>query len=182
TRTLSGIDFQALYRINDTSVGDFNINLSATKLLKGTQASSGLYTEIAAANNAFFNTPNAGDILATNGRRPEWRSNASVTWFAGNYTSSINGTFIGKTKDLSATNDITGDPYVVDSWFVVNTSVTYAFDGEGAYENLDGLRVKVGLNNVFDKAPPLADENLNFFTGLHNAMGRYGYIDVKYEF
>ena len=182
TRTLSGIDFQALYRINDTSVGDFNINLSATKLLKGTQASSGLYTEIAAANNAFFNTPNAGDILATNGRRPEWRSNASVTWFAGNYTSSINGTFIGKTKDLSATNDITGKPFVVDSWFVVNTSVTYAFDGEGAYENLDGLRVKVGLNNVFDKAPPLADENLNFFTGLHNAMGRYGYIDVKYEF
>ncbi|MDB4219497.1 hypothetical protein OAI34_06885 [Emcibacteraceae bacterium] len=35
---------------------------------------------------------------------------------------------------------------------------------------------------AFGKAPPLADENLNFFKGLHNAMVRYGYIDVVYEF
>jgi len=35
---------------------------------------------------------------------------------------------------------------------------------------------------AFVKAPPLADENLNLFNGLYNAMSRYGYIDVVYEF
>jgi hypothetical protein len=35
---------------------------------------------------------------------------------------------------------------------------------------------------AFAKAPTLDDENLNFFNGLQNAMGRYGYIDVVYEF
>ena len=179
-RTLSGIDFQAIYRLNDTSAGDFNFNLSATKLLKGDQEASGLFDEIAAANNPFFTTSLAGDILATNGRRPKWRANGSVTWFAGDFTTAINGTFIGKTEDLSATQNDTAEPFVVDSWFTLNTSVAYDFDsGNGT---LDGLRVKLGINNLFDAEPPLADEAFGYFTTLHNAMGRYGYVDLKYEF
>lgn len=180
-RTLSGIDFQAIYRLNDTSIGDFNINLSATKLINGEQAASGLFDEIAAANNPFFNTPLAGDILATNGRRPKWRANGSVTWFAGDFTTALNGTFIGKTEDLSATQNDTADPFVVDSWFTLNASVTYDFSNSGN-GNFDGLRVKLGMNNVFDAEPPLADEAFGFFTTLHNALGRYGYVDLRYEF
>ncbi len=177
SRVTKGIDLAAIYRINDTSVGDFIFNIGATKLLKAEQAAGGDAAIINALNNPFVFVTAGGDLLQKNGRRPKWKASGSVSWFYENFTTTLFGSYVGAVNDTSAKNS-DGDFWKVDSWFTTNATVAYNFD-QGS---LEGLQIKFGMNNIFDKAPPLADENLGFFTGLHNAYGRYGYVDLRYTF
>ena len=51
---------------------------------------------------------------------------------------------------------------------------------------LDGLKVTIGANNVFNRLPPLAVNafpNTNADVGTYDgAIGRMFYIDAKYSF
>lgn len=179
-RVTKGIDLAVIYRVNDTSVGDFVFNVGATKLLKADQTSGGDAEIINSLNNPFVFVAAGGDLLEQNGRRPKWKASGSLSWFYEDFTTTIFGNYIGSVNDTSAKNS-DGDFWQVDSWFTTNASIAYDFSNAGN-GNFEGLQVKVGINNVFDSAPPLADENLGFFTGLHNAVGRYGYADIRYKF
>lgn len=176
-RVTKGIDLALIYQLNDTSIGDFVFNIGATHLLKAEQTPSEEAMIIQSLDNDFVTVNAGGDLLEQNGRRPKWKSSGSITWFKDNWTASLFGNYIGSVTDTSAING-DGDFWRVDSWFTTNATVSYDFDS-GAFE---GLQVKLGMNNIFDKAPPLADENLGFFTGLHNPIGRYGYADLRYTF
>lgn len=177
SRVTKGIDLAVIYQLRNTSVGDFTFNVGATKLLKAEQASAGDAEVINSLNNPHVFVAAGGDLLQQNGRRPEWKASGSVSWFYKNFTTTLFGNYIGSVNDTSAT-DREGNFWLVDSWFTTNASVAYDFD-DGS---LEGLQIKLGMNNVFDEAPPLADENLGFFTGLHNSLGRYGYINAKFIF
>jgi iron complex outermembrane recepter protein len=177
SRITRGIDFAAIYRLRDTSVGDFTFNIGATKLLSADQSPDGDALIINALNNPFVNVVAGGDLIEQNGRRPSWKGSGSVSWFKDNFTTTLFVNYVGPVQDSSAINS-KGDFYRTTSWTTVNTSVAYRFD-DGA---LDGLQLKVGMNNIFDVDPPLADENLGYFAGLHNPLGRYGYVDVRYSF
>lgn len=179
-RVVSGIDMQAIYVLRDTSVGDFRFTISASRLLKAEQQLSSLYDPIFALNDPNITVVGGGDLLEQNDR-PKLRGNASVSWFNNNWTTTIFANYIGAVDDLSAS--IVGDDgnpiyWRVDSWTTVNVTVGYDFT-EGA---LEGFSIKAGLNNIFDAAPPLADEDFGFMSALHNPRGRYGYLDLKYAF
>lgn len=179
-RVVSGIDMQAIYRLRDTSVGNFTFNVSATKLLKAEQSLGEAFDPINNLNDPNIEVIGGGDLIEQN-RRPSWRGNASINWVNDEWDASIFVNYIGGVDDLSASiTDASGDPqfWRVDSWTTVNASVGYTFD-DGS---LEGLRVRLGMNNVFDTDPPLADENFGFMTYLHSARGRYGYLDLRYEF
>jgi len=176
-RITKGIDFAMIYRLRDTSIGDFVFNLGATHLLKAEQIPGTDAQTIIDLNNPFITVASGGDLIEQNGRRPKWKGSGSVTWYKDNWTANIFANFVGPVNDTSV-QDSDGNFFRVDSWTTVNTSIAYDFD-EGA---LEGLRVKLGMNNIFDVDPPLADENLGFFTQLHNAIGRYGYVDLRYRF
>lgn len=178
-RVTKGIDLALIYRVNDTDIGDFVFNIGGTRLLKADQTSGGDAAVINDLGNPFVFVAAGGDLLEQNGRRPKWKASGSASWFYEGFTTTLFGNFIGSVNDTSA-RDSESNFWQVDSWFTANASVAYDFSGGNG--NLDGLQIKLGINNVFDKAPPLADENLGFFTGLHNALGRYGYVDVKYSF
>ena len=47
---------------------------------------------------------------------------------------------------------------------------------------LKGVSVRLGLNNVFDRIPPLADEQYGFFTGSANPRGRQFTFDLSRKF
>ena len=47
---------------------------------------------------------------------------------------------------------------------------------------MNGTRLRVGVNNLFDKEPPLADESNGFFSDYHSARGRFLYFEVRKEF
>lgn len=177
SRITKGIDLAAIYRLRDTSIGDFTFNIGATKLLKAEQLAGEDAQTVLALNNPFVTITAGGDLLEQNGRRPKWKGSASVTWYNENWTANIFANYVGKVNDTSV-QDSEGNYFYTTSWTTVNTSVAYNFD-DGA---LEGLQIKFGLNNVFDVDPPYADENLGYFSGLHNPLGRYGYVDVRYTF
>jgi outer membrane receptor protein involved in Fe transport len=62
--------------------------------------------------------------------------------------------------------------------FTVNATVTYTFD-KGP---LDGTRIRLGVNNIFDKDPPLADQTYGFFSDLHSPRGRVVRIELRKKF
>lgn len=180
-RVTKGIDLAVMYRVMDTSAGDFVFNVGATRLLAADQSSGGDAEIINALNNPFVFVAAGGDLLEQqNGRRPKWKASGSATWFYEDFTTTLFGNFIGAVNDTSARN-ANGDFWRVNSWFTMNTSISYDLSNIGN-GSLDGLRFQLGMNNIFDKAPPLADENLGFLTGLHNPVGRYAFADIRYTF
>ena len=60
-----------------------------------------------------------------------------------------------------------------------NVYLQYDFD---TGNSLDGLRMRLGWNNVFDEDPPLADETNGYDAGYHSIRGRQVYIDVRKRF
>ena len=129
-----------------------------------------------------------GEQRGLNGR-PKWRWTASLGWKGGPVRVSLFGKYVGKFSDTSATQDATdvnGNPnpdpgsfYPVKSWFTMNAAISYTVNNETA---LDGTRLRVGVNNLFNKAPPLADESYGFYGNLHNARGRQFTFELRKKF
>ena len=80
--------------------------------------------------------------------------------------------------DTSATNDDTGEYWVVNSDVRHNAYVQYTF----AEETEAPTRLRLGVRNVFDTEPPLADESYGYIGGLHSSRGRFVYMSVRKTF
>jgi outer membrane receptor protein involved in Fe transport len=67
----------------------------------------------------------------------------------------------------------------VEDWTETNLYLQYEFGRKGP---LKDLRIRVGANNLFDKDPPLADEENGFDPSYHSIRGRQLYIDINKNF
>lgn len=134
--------------------------------------------------------------------RPEWRHTLRATWsspwdfdlsIAWRHVSSV--TFEGQitsepvlayinTYLTCATQPCTSDP-------LVNKINSYDYiDLAGSWNVMEGLQLRAGLNNVFDKAPPLLDGaypwgngfNANTYPGNYDTMGRLFFISATAKF
>ena len=129
---------------------------------------------------------NEFDALAVNRRllngSPDWRLSANFGYRLGKFGSGTSIRYVSSFKDTSADNvDVDGDGeddfFTVGSWTRVNTFVDYRFDLGPA----DPLRIRFGVNNVFDNQPPLADETRGFFSSVHSVRGREFYLQLRAE-
>ena len=68
--------------------------------------------------------------------------------------------------------------YKGEDWLTFNAAVGYAPE-EGA---LAGVAFRLGVNNIADKDPPLADETFGYFTKLYINRGRYWFAQVSKSF
>lgn len=106
---------------------------------------------------------------------PKWRINASLFWRKGNWNASAFLWYVDGFRSNSAGNNLVQN----------NTAVVYyptpavtKLDLRAAYEFKDGvwrgygkgLRLGVGVNNVFDKEPPFSDTVWGFNAGIHNQL------------
>ena len=62
-----------------------------------------------------------------------------------------------------------------------------AFLQDGALDEaerqlLEGLRLRFGVNNLLDEAPPLVDESLGYSTQYHSLKGREYYLQIRANF
>ena len=87
------------------------------------------------------------------------------------------------TQDATDINgDANPDPgsfFPVDDWFVMNASISYTINND---TGLDGTRLRFGVNNFTNKAPPLADESFGFLSSLHSARGRQFTFEIRKNF
>jgi len=178
-RTVEGFDFSFNYRTPKTSLGTFVLDVSATYMKRFEQEKRSLEPLLAdpelAANFASVQ-PNQ---LGLNGL-PRWRATGSLDWSLDRYSAAVTVRYVGPVTDTSATNDTTGAFWPVDSQTTVNLRLGVKLGQKGT--GLWGTQLALGVNNVFDKNPPRADEAGGFFGSLYNAQGRVFYASIEKNF
>jgi outer membrane receptor protein involved in Fe transport len=181
---VQGIDYGIYYALDDTPLGDFNLNLNASFLDTYLIALSPGAQQIRDAVDGGLisneiTVSQEGNIILQDGQ-PEWRASATLTWrhpsgFGGGVRADYTSEFI----DTGAGLDPNGDPFIVTEWTQTNAYLQYDIDSDGP---LDGMLIRVGSNNIFDEDPPLADETNGYDAAYHSIRGRQVYIDVRKRF
>ena len=121
---------------------------------------------------------------------PEWRHNLRATWSSpqGRATVSANWRYFGS-ADIT-TNQSNQFLQAEDPVLVNARIAAYSyFDLAGTYEMFDAVEVRWGINNVFDRNPPVIAAGLlssfgngNTYPGVYDPMGRLLYLGMTVEF
>jgi len=209
TLTTGGVDMQLLYKLPQFSFGQFTVGLDATYLKYHNQQTApgtagnvtfhdaGHFLSYGSAPEA--SCPGSGTCLF-----PRWRAQAFANWQLGNWNASWRMRYIGRFQMGSkvASQDVfpdgtcyyEGQPNPAGGVYqctirgaVYKYSATMYHDISVGY-NIEPLntRVDFGVNNVFDKQPPVfyANNTLNANTDPSDfdLMGRYfwGRVTVKF--
>ena len=176
-REIEGIDFSILYSF-DTDFGEFDLKVNGAHLDKFDQVPGPEHQIII---DAGLGASGAGSLLEENGR-PKWRGTASALWRHNKWGAGLFVNYVGEIVDTStrADNDTAapGTKLPVDDFTTVSGYVDYRIEGGFA----EGTRVRLGVRNMFDEDPPVADEQLGYFGSLHSNRGRYVYIDARKSF
>lgn len=184
-QTVKGIDFGVYYDFETTRLGDFGLKINATKLdeyfisvspgsqLINNAVESGLVpSEIAVTQE--------GDILGIDGQ-PVWRAFASLTWrHPSGFGAGARYDFVDSFDESSPGEDPNGNLWKIDSWQTINAYAQY--DASDRSDMLSRLNFRVGVNNLSDEKPPLADETYGYFSEYHSSRGRFYYFDVTARF
>ena len=176
-RLTRGIDFQVTAEGLNSPLGAIMFEVRASRLLTSEQSVPELGNEIVDANEPAIPFVGAGDLLEMNGR-PRWRAAFRIAVDGGSTHFGLFGRYVGEVVDTSAIQDQTDEFLRVDDW--------------ASFSAFAGLRVPVTrgvdatfrltVNNIFNASPPLADESLGYFVGLHDAVGRSYNLSLVADF
>lgn len=113
---------------------------------------------------------------------PEWKATTTLTYRSGPLTANLQWNYIGKWKN---------DAQLVGT---APTALVYPevgdynlFDLNGTYEVLEGVTVGAGVQNLFDKQPPMLPDTMigsqqNTFSNTYDVLGRRFYLSTTVKF
>jgi iron complex outermembrane receptor protein len=159
-----GIDFNIDYRYNLEKYGDLKVRLNGTYT-----------TKLEIQQNP--TSPVVDELNDSEGRSTEgveWRANLNVGWSKNDLSLNVYANYIGEITP--------GETSVIDrlgSWTTFNFTARYALS--------DDFNILAGLNNAFDKEPPIDIQDGNgsqpfYNQSFHNLTGREYYIEAQYRF
>lgn len=180
TRQVEGWDFGLYYELDSTPAGDFAFRANAAYLDTFFQdvSANGALINAAAAAGAIpvaLEVDGQGELVRDFGR-PEWRYSASLTWRLNEFGAGWFTSYVGDVYDDS--NLLNGQPWIIEEYQTHNLYVQY----ELGYDSDAPARFRLGVRNLTDEAPPLADTTFGFLGDLHSAQGRYVYLNVRKTF
>ncbi|HEY9153773.1 MAG TPA: TonB-dependent receptor [Opitutaceae bacterium] len=172
-----GFDGAVEYVLPTTSAGrwDFKTNFTVYNTFRTQWEPSEPYYN-------YVGTATSLDAYATT---PRWRTYSTIDWRWKGFDIAVNHTFIPSVKDLGPGGAEASDPVHVASYQQFDLYVGYDFKGKKWAPYLNGLTVDVGVDNIFNRNPPVA---LNAFTdtnadvGTYGALGRLLYVDASIKF
>jgi|CZKI01.1.fsa_nt_gi iron complex outermembrane receptor protein len=128
----------------------------------------------------------SGTASKNEGTIPKWRTYTTLDWKYSGLEAFVGVTWIDSVNDWAvggAGATVTG---TIPSFNSIDLGASYDFAHLHLHKTLDGLKVKVGVNNVQDKQPPIAIDvfpNTNADVGTYNgAIGRMYYVEASYSF
>jgi len=178
-RNVSGLDLSVTQRSKLGAWGKVKMKLNATYLLKSEEqlVQGGDFTE---------NLGRYANLYPT----PRWKHRMSLDWDIGTWSVLLANNFQSDYRDAFAnlTNPVTGfvaskahgTPDAVSQ----NVASHSTFDLQAGYTGLKKTQIKLGVINLFNKAPPVSNQS-GYFRGFDqsvDATGRYVYVDVSYAF
>lgn len=160
-----GVDLSIDYTTQVGSVGKLNLSFEGM-----------WFNSFTVDGTEYVGTTN-GNAALNGGTIPRWRGSFRTSLDRNDWQVGLGVTHIPNVLDTDA------DPAASVASFT-------SFDLFGSYRFprniiLKGLIIRAGVNNVFDRMPPLAPAawtDANADTGTYGALGRVVYIDVSYQF
>ncbi len=189
----SGIDWSANYKLPQFSFGQFNVGVNATYLKYYTQE-----TAPGVAGNITYN--NAGRFLPYGSAQsaacpdnvgvclfPRWRAQGFVDWQQGGWSAQWRMRWIGSFSNGGAAGSVNDTQPNFESGTILHYGSTMYNDVSLGYNIAPiNTRVDFGVNNLFDKQPPMlyANNTLNANTDPSDfdLMGRYWWARVTVKF
>jgi outer membrane receptor protein involved in Fe transport len=193
TINTAGIDWSANYKLPQFAIGQFNIGVSASYLkyydldTAPGVAAADIYKNaghlLPYGSGASAACPdNAGVCLF-----PRWRGQGFVDWQSGGWSAQWRMRYIGRFQDGAATGSPQDSYPNGESGTILKYGATVYNDVSIGYNiALINTRLDFGVNNLFDKQPPMlyANNTLNANTdpSSFDLMGRYwwGRVTVKF--
>ncbi len=130
--------------------------------------------------------PYVGSATVINGTTPRWRTYTTLDWKNFGFDAFVGVTFVESVTDHGTGGDALSGFESVGSFTAFDVGASYDFSHLHLSKWSDGLTVSVGINNAFDKQPPLAAAafpDTNADVGSYDgAVGRMFYIEGKYAF
>jgi outer membrane receptor protein involved in Fe transport len=193
-----GVDVGAQYRANlaDWHLGDhgsllFDFSGTWTDTLQfqpipASVAGGGAFYDCAGLYGVTCGTPT-----------PKWRHRFRLTWNSPwKFALSVNWRYTGPVK-LDFNHDNNGGNPLLDNGnfdgFDNKIKAYNWFDLAGTWTVKDGITLRAGMNNIFDKDPPIVDSNGfgvsappfgngNTFPGVYDALGRTIFVGLTADF
>ncbi|MEM8513990.1 iron complex outermembrane receptor protein [Massilia sp. MP_M2] len=166
-----GIDLALTVRGIDTAIGRFGGRLNGTYVLTSNIQN--------APGDAFVSNLNR---FVTDGVVQRWRHTVSFDWDRGPLSASLQNTFSSGYEDQNTAINI-DDGSVVAANRVKRYSL---WDLSGAYAVDAHLKLRVGVQNLFDKSPPYSNQAYYFLSGYDpsytDPRGRRFYASANYSF
>lgn len=119
------------------------------------------------------------------GTLPRWRTYTTLKWDYHHFNFLVAQTYIPSVTDIGAGGSAASAPTKVAAYQAYDFSLGYDFAKANINPWLDRLTVQVGINNAFNKMPPLApsafpDSNVDI--GTYNPIGRLFFTNISYKF
>ena len=112
------------------------------------------------------------DASGGNGALPDWKASLGLNWQRQFWRAQYNLYFVSSLEELVP---IVNRKRTMESWHTHNVQVSYL----GPRSRW--VRVSVGLNNIFDEAPPFSAAAFNdsYDSRTYDITGRYGYLRLE---
>jgi len=178
---VEGLDIGINWRKRTARFGDFDASFNAAHLIRFYRSASADIQALIDARGAGLINPGVsitggGDQIRQNGK-PEWKWSANLTWHYDNITLGAFTSYVGDVEDTSL-RDSAGDAWIVDSQITGNLYGQYEFT-QGWAAN---TRVRLGVRNLTNEAPPLASNTTGYLGALYQPYSRYWYASIRKTF
>ena len=184
--TSEGLDLNLGY-VMPAGQSVLSFNLIGTYLLKS-ETDTGMYSYDCVG---YFGDSCNNFYGVVYGLTPKWRHLARVSWETGNWVVSMGWRMLDKMKNQGQSSDPDLPDIYGEEAFRANDSwdipMTHYFDLALNYKVFDGMRVTLGVNNIFDKEPPMGAliDNIDYgpgFWGAYDVYGRYVFSGIQFTF
>lgn len=172
-----GIDLKVNYSFDLDDWGTIDLNFNGTHVIKSlTQDAEILEVDDCAGL--------VGNVCLR--PDPKWRWTQGVTWSMEEFTLFLRWQHLSSVaKDLVAFGDASASDFALP----VIPSVDY-FDLSGTYQVMENITLRVGVNNLFNKKPPIPGNNFggtaensgNTFPATYDVLGRYYFFGATTKF
>ena len=173
---IKGIDSTVEYAFNTIAAGNFD--------LTSTWTIYNSFTLQQIASEDYYQY--AGHASVDQGTIPRFRSYTTLDWRFHGWGFDIAQTFIPSVTDIGQGGDAASPPIKVDSYQQYDAAIFCKLSALKLNHWLDGLTVRIGVNDIFNKYPPLAQNafpNTNADLGTYNGgVGRLFYVEGNYKF
>jgi iron complex outermembrane receptor protein len=169
----SGIDFQL----------DYSLPLNVSLTGKGESNLSFFFLANYSDENTFVPTVGVDEVVECAGRfglncgnpTPKWKWSSRLSWLDGPVTTSLRWRHIGNVNDDDDATDFIVDDIKAVDYFDLSLSLNAT----------DNFTFNLGVNNMFNKQPPIIGSNqeqANTYPGVYDVLGRDFFVSAQFRF